>query len=113
MKFKWRGRCTSFGQEEAWTYKRNYKAELIDQDGDFYWAHISETSTGKSKNILTVGGFDQVIGADRAEEILKILARGQAFEPSDAEKSCREYEFNPENINYMEKTPYELSQEVV
>ena len=113
MKFKWRFRGTSWGEDFAWTYKRNYKAELVDQDGDYYLAYIEETSGDKPKIILSLGGMDEVMTEERAEEILRLLASGQPFEPNDAEKSCAEYKFHPENINYMPKTPYELAQEAL
>lgn len=109
MKFKWRYRSTSYGEEFAWTYKRNYKADLSDMDGDMYEACITETTTNKT--IFRVFDSHELVDMDRAEEILKALAKGQSFEPTDAEKSAYKYEFYPENINYMEKTPYELQQE--
>ena len=110
MQFKWRHKTTRCGEEFAWTYKRNYKVDLRDMDGDMYEACITETTTNKT--VFRVFDSHELVDMDRAEDILKALAKGQSFEPTVDEKSAYKYEFYPENINYMEKTPYELEQAV-
>lgn len=114
MKFKWRFKASRFEEYFHWTYKRNYKAILTDTDGERYSFAVYEVSNPNDHNLIYwVESADPIVTKERAEQILCGLAKFGKLEPLDAEKSAYEYKFFAENINYMEKTPYELSQEVV
>lgn len=114
MKFKWRFKASRFEEYFCWTYKRNYKAVLTDTDGERYSFEVYEVSDPNDHNLIyRIESADQIVTKERAEQILFGLARFGKLEPLDSEKNAYEYRFYPENINYMEKTPYELSQEAL
>lgn len=110
--YNWRSRNLGCDLYCEWTYRRNYKAEIHDYDGDFSDYRIYENSDSKNpKLILEFSGFDSYVykycERERCEQILAILAKRQDLILNDHELSCAKY--YPENINHVEKTDYELS----